>query len=43
MTNIHRLYQAPDCEYDGALLNDLICQSPVEGGLEGTGEEDWTL
>ena len=24
-------------------LYDLICDSPVEGGLEGTGEEDWTL
>ena len=39
-----RVYIQPDCclESDYRLL-DLMCQSPVEGGLEDTGEEDWTL
>ena len=38
------LYIQPDCylELDYHLM-DLMCQSPDEGGLEGTGEEEWTL
>lgn len=43
MTNTRSLYKAPDCEYDGAFFKELLCQSPVDGGLEGTGDEDWTL
>lgn len=40
---IKRLYLHPECEVEIASLVDLLCQSPVEGGLEGTSDEDWTL
>ena len=40
----HLHYIQPDCylELDYRIL-DLMCQSPVDGGLEGTEDEDWTL
>lgn len=43
MANDRRRYIAPECEYEGAFIEDLFCASPVDGGLEGTSEEDWTL
>ena len=35
------LYRAPECYDVSAILKELICSSPVEGGLEGTTEEEW--
>ena len=34
-------YKCPDCCEQPALLNELLCESPVNGGLEGTEEEEW--
>ena len=43
MTDTSKHYQAPECEFDEALLKELLCQSPVDGGLEGTEDEDWVI
>lgn len=43
MTNERKRYQVPECEYDVAILKEMFCSSPVDGGLEGVGEEDWVL
>lgn len=40
---IKRLYLQPECEVEITSLVDLLCQSPEEGGLEGTFDEDWVI
>ena len=40
---IKRLYLQPECEIEITSLVDLLCQSLVDGGLEGLGEDDLTL
>lgn len=40
---IKNLYLQPECEIEITLPVDLLCQSPVDGGLEGTSDEDWNL
>ena len=40
---IKRLYLQPECEVEITSLVDLLCQSPVDGGLEGLGEDDLTF
>lgn len=40
---IKRLYLQPECEIEITSLVDLLCQSPVDGGLEGSSDEDWTI
>ena len=37
------LYQPPKCEFEDSFAEYMICTSPVEGGVEGTGEEDWIV
>lgn len=37
------LYVCPDCEYLDNYYSDLICNSPLPGQNEDTGEEDWTF
>ena len=39
-----RNYIQPDSEMElDCCLLELVCQSPVDGGLEGTGDEDWPI
>ncbi len=39
-----RLYLRPECDFEPNYgLSVLVCQSPVEGGLEGTTDEDWVI
>ena len=38
------MYIQPECDLElDFCLYELVCQSPVDGGLEGTGEEDWVI
>lgn len=43
MHDNHILYQPPRCEFDKAFAEYVICTSPVTGGSEDTGEEDWVF
>ncbi len=36
-------YSAPECELVASLWADLLCTSPGDGGVEGTGEEEWVV
>lgn len=36
-------YQAPAGYIFFTLPEELICSSPVDGGLEGTKDEDWVI
>lgn len=43
MTNIAPLYSSPECELSEVRWGDMLCESPVDGGAEGTGEEEWII
>lgn len=43
MKRITEFYVKPECDNADAFYVDLICDSPLDGGVEGTGEEDWTI
>jgi hypothetical protein len=36
-------YLSPECDIENAFFMDLICTSPIDGGAEGTDEENWLL
>ncbi len=38
------MYIQPECDVESNYgFLELICQSPVDGGLEGTKDEDWVI
>ena len=39
---LHYIQPDSEIELDYSLL-ELVCQSPVDGGLEGTKDEDWVI
>ena len=43
MTRTTENYLPPECEYEVTSILDMLCQSPKEGGMEGTEDEEWTL
>ena len=37
-------YLQPECDFESAMATfEIVCQSPVDGGLEGTKDEDWVI
>ena len=40
---LKRRYLPPKSAIDEAIFKELICTSPVTGGSEDTGEEDWVI
>ena len=37
-------YIQPECDFESdKVVLELVCQSPVDGGLEGTKDEDWVI
>ncbi len=43
MTMFKKIYSNPECDIVILNLSDILCTSPVEGGLEGTSDEDWVI
>ena len=43
MIILKKEYKCPDCCEQPAWLGELLCESPVNGGLEGTDEEEWFI
>ena len=43
MKSYLQFYSNPECEYQEAFFDELLCSSPVDGGVEGTDEEEWII
>ena len=40
---LKRLYLQPECDINTTVSIYMLCTSPVTGGSEDTGEEDWVI
>ena len=43
MFDLMTKYKRPDCWVLPVMPDELLCQSPDTGEVEGTGEEDWVV
>ena len=38
-----KTYLVPESEFEEVFVIEVICTSPINGGSEGTGEEEWVI